>query len=118
MASAIVRLATEKGSRLYKDKQYAPAIIEYTTAIENAENDDEIHLYYSNRCACYLQLNKYLLAKDDAESCTRLKPTFTKGHSRLATCLLKLNKVQEAVYVLERAILLGYIIVGLFLLYL
>jgi hypothetical protein len=59
MTSAIVRLAKEKGARLYKEKQYTPAILEYTIAIDNADNDDEIHLYYSNRCACYIQLNQY-----------------------------------------------------------
>jgi hypothetical protein len=59
MAASIVRLAKENGARFYKDELYAEAIMEYDVAIDNAENDNEIHLYYSNRCACYLQLNQY-----------------------------------------------------------
>ena len=41
-----------------------------------------LHAYLidcSNRCACYLQLSRYSEARDDAESCTMVKPTWPKG---------------------------------------
>ena len=98
-----VRAAKERGGAHYAGKRFAEAISSYTYCIDHAASEDpELYLYYSNRCACYMQMQDYVLAKGDAESCISLKPTFSKGYSRLGNCLLKLNKVQEAIYALER----------------
>ena len=98
-----IRGAKERGGAHYASKRFAEAISAYTYCIDHAASEDsELYLYYSNRCACYMQMNEYVRAKGDAESCISLKPTFSKGYSRLGNCLLKLNKVQEAVYAFER----------------
>ena len=44
-----VRLAKEKGAKLYKESKYSESMEAYTIAIENAGNNDaELHIYY--RC--------------------------------------------------------------------
>eukprot|EP00975_Prorocentrum_lima_P065526 12903980-Prorocentrum_lima.AAC.1 len=37
----------------------------------------------ANRAACFLKLGQPEKALEDAEECTRLAPTFVKGHFRL-----------------------------------
>ena len=49
MASTTVRLAKEKGAKLYRESKFNESIQAYTIAIDNADaNDDELHVYY--RC--------------------------------------------------------------------
>lgn len=65
--------------------------------------EDPIHLYYSNKCACNLYLNKVREALDDADACTKYQPTWAKGFSRYGGCLERLNRLQEALAAFERA---------------
>ena len=67
------------GKTKYTEKKYDDAANLFGEAIEVANEHDPIHLYYSNRCACYLYMNNINAARDDAEACTRYNPTFTKG---------------------------------------
>ena len=49
MTSTTVRLAKEKGAKLYMESKFFESIQAYTIAIDNADaNDDELHVYY--RC--------------------------------------------------------------------
>lgn len=100
-----MKKSKEKGAELYKNGDYEGASIAYSAAIDMAELDDkDIHVFYSNRCACYLHLNKLQQALNDAESCVRLKPIWAKGHSRKAACLQRLNRINDAIYTYERAL--------------
>ena len=51
--STTVKLAKEKGARLYKEGNFVESIQEYSIAIDNGDsNDNELHLYYRfGRCA-------------------------------------------------------------------
>lgn len=53
-------------------------------------------MYYSNRSASFMQIKDYTRAKEDAESCVSLKPTWPKGYSRLGNSLLNLRKVYNS----------------------
>lgn len=97
--------AKERGNKFYRDGNYSAAIDEYSTAIDLASsNDMDLHITYSNRCACYMKLNKFNSALEDAQACISLKPTWSKGYSRLGNCLIRLNRPSEAIYPLERAL--------------
>ena len=91
-----VRASKERGSGHYSSGRYQEAIAAYSFCIEQAPSDDpELHLYYSNRAASFMQINDYGRAKEDAEACISLKPTWPKGYSRLGNSLLKLRKVHR-----------------------
>jgi stress-induced-phosphoprotein 1 len=57
----------ELGNKAFSNKNYEEAIQWYTKAIENAaEDDDEIHIYYSNRSASFYEQQNYKQALEDA----------------------------------------------------
>lgn len=47
MASTTVRLAKEKGAKLYKEANYSESVQAYSVAIEHADgSDSELHVYF------------------------------------------------------------------------
>jgi stress-induced-phosphoprotein 1 len=71
--------AKERGSAAYAQGKFEEAAHQFSTAISFAQKDDEnLHVYYSNRCASYLNLGNVDRALMDAEECTRLKPQWAK----------------------------------------
>jgi tetratricopeptide (TPR) repeat protein len=91
------------GEQYYRESRFSEAAIAFGEAIEKTSNsNDKLHILYSNRSACFLQLAKFQEARDDAESCTRIKPAWPKGFSRLGGALLRMGRQQEARYAYER----------------
>ena len=107
-SSSSVNIAALKsqGDKHYQTKNYHGAINAYTSAIDMAENSEEplLGTLYSNRCACFLNLDKANEALEDALSCTQLKPTWAKAFARLGSCYLKLNRKEDAIRAYERAV--------------
>ena len=100
-----VRASKDRGAAHYSAGRFVESIAAYSYCIDHAASDDtDLHLYYSNRCAAYMQLKDFCRAKDDADAVNSLKPTWGKGYSRLGSALLQLGKPQEAVYALERSV--------------
>lgn len=98
-------LKVEAGN-LYTRGDYQGAINTYSRLIEQASSSDEpdLHVYYSNRCQCYVKIGKHREALSDAESCTALKPGWFKGHTRKGASLHALGRYTEASYAYERAL--------------
>lgn len=95
----------EEGDVLYKGHNFTGAIEKYTKAISStSELDPEVYLCYSNRCACYLQLMEFQKAYYDANACVRLKPHWPKGHNRRGSCLVHLQRLDEAYQAYEKAL--------------
>ena len=90
---------------MYSRGDYQGAINTYSRLIEEVSSSDEpdLHIYYSNRCQCYIKLGKHREALSDAESCTALKPGWFKGHTRKGACLHALGRYADASYAYERA---------------
>ena len=102
---SLVKERSLQGSDKYKNKDYNGADIDYTYCIDNADsNDSDLANYYSNRCATRLQLGKIQEALEDSNSAICVKPTWYKGYSRKGGCLVRLNKLQEAIYAYEKAL--------------
>ena len=91
----------DRGNQLYRQKDYGLAIEAFAQALEASSED--LHLVYSNRCACYMQLKKFECALEDANACIRLQPNWAKGYSRLGSCLLQMNKPGQAIDALQQA---------------
>ncbi len=77
----------------FRAKNFPKAIQEYTNAITF---DPELHILYSNRSAAYLSNGEKSRALADAKKCVELKPDFVKGHSRLASSMISLGRLNEA----------------------
>ena len=74
--------AAEAGRANYKNGDYKAAALCFTEALEDIDAEDT-HKLYSNRSACRMHLHDFKGAKEDAESCTALKPSWAKGWARL-----------------------------------
>ena len=75
--------AAEAGRANYKNGDYKAAALCFTEALEDIDAEDT-HKLYSNRSACRMHFHDFKGAKEDAESCTALKPSWAKGWARLA----------------------------------
>lgn len=69
------------------------AMEEYTKAMAFAPND---HRLYSNRALCFIAVEDWARARDDAQYCARLRPDFKKAWLLLTKALWKLGRFEEA----------------------
>ncbi|BGP29124.1 TOM (translocase of outer membrane) complex component [Rhodotorula toruloides] len=70
-----------RGNKLYSAKQYQEAIDYYTKAIQCEEQA----VFYSNRAACYTNLNQLDKVVEDCSNALRLDPQYIKALNRRAT---------------------------------
>ena len=94
--------AAEAGRANYKNGDYKAAALCFTEALEDIDAQDT-HKLYSNRSACRMHLQDFKGAKEDAESCTALKPSWAKGWARLGAAQGRLGEITEAVASYEKA---------------
>lgn len=66
--------------------------------------DDKNHVLYSNRSAAYAKADKFAQALEDAEKTVSLKPDWAKGHSRKASALAYLGRLDESIKAYETAL--------------
>ena len=93
----LVQTAKEQGSRLYSLGRYDEAASAFSLALEHARHDDpDMHLYYSNRSACYIQMKQYSRALLDGKMYVECKPQWCKAHARLAFLYVQLGMLEEA----------------------
>merc|ERR1719421_167932 len=76
---ARVAFKKSEGNKAFKEGNFQQAAVFFT---EGITLDDANHILYSNRAACFLKLGRYAQARDDADKCTKLAPSFAKGHFR------------------------------------
>jgi DnaJ family protein C protein 7 len=84
----LAELKKENGNQLYKVKQYRSALNLYSEAIELCPNTAS---YYANRSACFMMLNNFQEALEDARKCIHFDPTFTKAYVRILKCAIALG---------------------------
>ncbi|KAI8908549.1 E3 ubiquitin-protein ligase CHIP-like protein, partial [Gorgonomyces haynaldii] len=89
------------GNDLFKEEKYLEAIREYTNAIIKSPS---VSIYFTNRALCYLRLDEFEKARDDAKRAIELDSQSTKGYYFLGQALLGLNKPDDAFSVLKRAL--------------
>ena len=83
----------QQGNLHFQKKDYELAIISYTNAIEQDNNN---HILYSNRSASYSELEEYDMALFDADKCIKLQPTWAKGYFRKGVALEGLIRFNDA----------------------
>jgi len=90
-----------KGNVFFSEGKWGRAYQSYTTAIKADPNN---HIYYSNRCACFLKMDKDVRALEDAEKCVELKPDWPKGYFRKGVALAELLRHAEAILAINTAL--------------
>lgn len=77
------QLKTE-GNTAFSASQWEVALVKFTEAIKLDSTD---HVFFSNRSATNLQMQRTRDAVGDALECVRLNPAWAKGYSRLGAAL-------------------------------
>ncbi|KAK7694234.1 hypothetical protein QCA50_001414 [Cerrena zonata] len=91
----------DEGNALFVKKKYREAHVKYSAAIAK---DDQNAVYFANRAACSLNLNKYLDATKDADQATKLDPLYSKAWARLAAAEHMLGNYENSVGYWQRAL--------------
>src|SRR5688500_13783577 len=81
------------GNECFSAQKYEEAIQHFSKAIELNPND---HVFYSNRSACYSNLNQYEKALEDGAKAVSIKPDWSKGYTRKGLAEYYLGKYDEA----------------------
>ncbi|SPO27516.1 probable STI1 - Hsp90 cochaperone [Ustilago trichophora] len=103
-----------KGNAAFAAKDYEGAIQNYNDAIAAASSaEDNVHVLYSNRSACYAGLRDWNKALDDAEACIKANPSFAKGYGRKGAALHGARKLEDAVDAYEAGLKIAPEDVGL-----
>jgi tetratricopeptide (TPR) repeat protein len=89
----------EKGDALFINNKLNKALENYTKAL-TFENNYKVYL---NRCLTHYELKNYKDALSDAINATRLEPTYAKAWGRVGSCLLMLNKKEQATIAFKKA---------------
>ncbi|KAJ7371752.1 Hsp90 cochaperone [Desmophyllum pertusum] len=86
------------GNELHKESKYDLMAEYYTLALEftPTSKSETVTAVLSNRCLALINLKKFNEALADAEKCTKIRPKWFRGHSRLGTCLLHLKRNKDA----------------------
>ena len=87
--------AKANGTAALSAKNYGDAVRHFTEAIGH---DPTNHIFYSNRCVCYVSSvpPNYADALHDAEKCISLKPGWAKGYKLKGLAECSLGKLAEA----------------------
>jgi len=88
----------EKGNEHFKIGNFTEALIFYTKAIKL---DNKQASLYSNRALCELKLEKFELARQDAEDAIDLEPNNVKYYRILSEALMKLELYDESIKICE-----------------
>lgn len=104
------------GKAHYSTGDYKAAIIEFSSAIQLFRYDADadaasssssvgLHILYSNRCACHIQLKDNIAALSDAKkSVEHSPPGYFKGYSRLGSCYYTLKMTRDAIAAYEKVL--------------
>lgn len=87
----------EEGNEAFNNNDLVKAVESYTKAIKLAINDSrDLSIYYKNRAAAYLKLNKLDEAVNDCDKSLQIVPTDPKALFRRCQALDSLERYEEA----------------------
>ncbi|EDW34610.1 GL21482 [Drosophila persimilis] len=86
----------DKGNEAFKGSQWDEAVKHYSNAIKLGATHKELPVFYKNRAAAYLKLEKFEKAVDDCTESLKLVPNDPKALFRRAQAYESLEKYEEA----------------------
>ncbi|EKG05081.1 TPR-repeat protein, putative [Trypanosoma cruzi] len=95
----------QKGNHLFQQKKFAAAVEHYTSAINAAENNNQIlRILYCNRAAAHKELGKFREGVEDCTNAIQLDAEFSKAYARRARCQQQLSNFSAAIRDFKSAI--------------
>ncbi|KAH0580575.1 hypothetical protein H2248_002070 [Termitomyces sp. 'cryptogamus'] len=90
----LARKLKERGNATYKERKFNEAAVFYTRAIQVAPDP----IFYSNRAACYVNMEppQYELVVSDCDEALKLDNTYIKALNRRAMAFESLHRYEEA----------------------
>ena len=88
--------AKEAGNAAYKAGRFLEAVDLYSQALRLCSDESQRKMYYSNRAAAYQGQKMFIEARQDAEKCVALDPTWEKGWYRKGLAEEGLELYREA----------------------
>jgi len=85
----------ESGNKDFQLGKYSSAVKLYTEAINLCGPNNPIPAIYNNRCAAFIQLERFKSALKDGRKVIDFEPNNIKAHIRVLKCCLALGKVDE-----------------------
>ena len=85
-----------KGNELLRSGDYQGSYEAYSKAIELCPAGENTHIYYCNRAAVLLHLDRNEDASKDCSKSIAIKPEYAKAHTRMAQALLNLGNKEDA----------------------
>ncbi|KAG6895158.1 hypothetical protein C0992_002875 [Termitomyces sp. T32_za158] len=91
----LARKLKERGNSAYKERKFNEAAVFYTRAIQVTPNEP---IYYSNRAACYVNMQppQYDLVIADCDEALKLDVMYIKALNRRAMAYESLHRYEEA----------------------
>ncbi|XP_039492698.1 protein unc-45 homolog B isoform X2 [Drosophila santomea] len=86
----------DKGNEAFKASRWEEAVQHYGNAIKSGSKHKELPVFYKNRAAAYLKLEKYENAVDDCTESLKAAPGDPKALFRRAQAYEALEKFEEA----------------------
>jgi tetratricopeptide (TPR) repeat protein len=84
------------GNNYNEAGKFDKAVECYTQALQLCPSGSNSHIYYSNRSAAYLGLERYEDCLDDCERALALKPDYVKAYTRMGWALFYLKEYEYA----------------------
>ncbi|XP_069840305.1 protein unc-45 homolog A [Dendropsophus ebraccatus] len=96
----------EDGNKLFKTGDYEAALSCYTKALRLSADKKDGAVLHRNRSACYLKLEDYVKAEEDASKAIEVDGSDVKALFRRSQALEKLGKLDQAILDLRRCLTL------------
>lgn len=90
-----------QGNEAFQAQDWTAAVAFFTDAIREDPSD---HIFFSNRSAANLGLQRTADAVSDARECVQLEPKWPKGYSRLGAALWADRQLPEAIKAYEQGL--------------
>ncbi|XP_068131357.1 protein unc-45 homolog A isoform X2 [Hyperolius riggenbachi] len=96
----------EDGNKHFKSGDYEAAISCYTKAVNITPDKTDKAVLHRNRSACYLKLENYIKAEEDASKAIEVDASDVKALFRRSQALDKMGRVDQAILDLRRCLTL------------
>lgn len=90
----------DQGNKYFALYKYVDALQCYNKAIMK---NSSIATFYTNRSLCYIKMNQWISAAEDAKKSLELEPNLLKGHFFLGLALLELENYEDAIKHIHKA---------------
>lgn len=102
-ATPVAEVCNREGNRALREQNYVGAIDSYTKGLLDGCSVELRAVLLSNRSSAFAHLERWQEALDDAESCLRVHPEWSRSHACHGAALEGVGRTAEALAAFQRA---------------